>query len=93
MQKKANIYAPSEGNNEGWIVEIIDANNVTGFHYMDWNIADWPNNKGHKALELFSSVSDFFPAEYLVSVFINSREMPTLRGKVLDGKILGYKYA
>lgn len=87
MQKKANIYAPLEGSNEGWIVEIIDENHVnTGLHYMDW-----PTTAS--AFESFANESDFFPGEYLLSVYEANRDRPVLRGKVVDGKIKSVLYA
>lgn len=89
MQKKANIYAPLEGSNEGWIVEIIDENHVnTGFHYMAWSADDTLS-----ALVAFSKEQDFFPAEYAVSLYYDDRDKPFLRGKVCDGEILGWRYA
>ncbi len=90
MQKKANIYAPLEGNNEGWIVEIIDENHVnTGLHYMDWPFSI----SAREALEQFTTVEDFWPDTYMVAVFENDRDKPVLRGKASDGVVLGYRYA
>lgn len=90
MQKKANIYAPLEGNNEDWIVEIIDENRVNiGLHYMDWNAnLTWLN-----AFYAFASEPDFQPGVYMVSVYGNDRDKPFLRGKVCDGETLGWRYA
>ena len=90
MQKKANIYAPLDGHNEGWLVEIIDERYVnTGLHYMDWSL----ELDAMGGMTEFSNTQDFFPGSYSVAVYENNRDKPTLRGRVVDGALAGFKYA